>query len=253
VAGELDHALATLALVEHYGLTGSSNFVRQAARALGALRASRRRDGAWGIGPSSGSADVRTTTFAVLAFTEAGFIDAVERDAGKPARLGTTDDDRAWIQALLDDPAAPIDLVARAYARIVLGASRTDDPWVRRAVDAMAALDPGPDALRRDLEGWVHRLRLVRHGVKPPSPAWEAALLRAIPEVARRDGDVCGALGSTDPVGVLRGAGGRVAATGWTQALIGLSPTPYAPEHRVWAPAAADGAGPAAGTDEGPK
>ncbi len=109
-------------------MTGSQNVAPAAARALGALRASRRRDGAWGIGPSSASADVRTTTFAVLAFTEAGFIDAEARDGGKAARLGPTDDDRGALQALLDDPAAPIDLAARAYARLVLGASRTDDP-----------------------------------------------------------------------------------------------------------------------------
>ena len=257
VDGELDHALATLALVELYGMTGSQNVAPAAARALGALRASRRRDGAWGIGPSSASADVRTTTFAVLAFTEAGCIDAEARDGGKAARLGPTDDDRGALQALLDDPAAPIDLAARAYARLVLGASRTDDPWVRRAADAMAVLEPTPDALRRDLEGWVHRLRLVRRrGVKPPSPAWEAAVVGAILEVARRDGEVCGVLGSTDPVGVLRGAGGRVAATGWTQALIGLIPSPYAPEQRVWAPTPAEGsaAAPAAeGTADGAK
>ncbi len=80
-------------------------------------------------------------------------------------------------------------------------------------------------------------------------------MVGAILEVARRDGEVCGVLGSTDPVGVLRGAGGRVAATGWTQALIGLIPSPYAPEQRVWAPTPAEGsAAPAAeGTADGAK
>ena len=81
---------------------------------------------------------------------------------------------------------------------------------------------------------------------------------RVIPDVARRYGDFRAALGSTDPVGVLRGAGGRVAATGWTHALNWLIPSPYAPEQRVWAPRSAEGAAPAAapaadGTADGAK
>ena len=220
VGGQADEAIATLAFVEGYGMTGSTILRGPATRGLGAILAARRPDGAWGRAPGSATADERSTSWCLRALATAAAVDTADRAAGKPPSFVFPEGLRASVAAMLDDAGAPVDLATRATLRLALGVPREDDPWVARALAEVPADPPTADAVRADLERWWRWFALLRVTHRPPpSEAFEQALHRAVASLARTDGDVCGPRGSVDPDAACRGAGGRVAATAWAAML----------------------------------
>ena len=86
-----EHILATLALSEAYGLTGSALFKEQSQRAVDVLCASQDRDGGWGA-----PCDTITTTWAVMALKSAEL-------AGLSFPRSSCDGARRWVESVTDD------------------------------------------------------------------------------------------------------------------------------------------------------
>ncbi|MBL9086985.1 MAG: hypothetical protein JNM10_07555, partial [Planctomycetia bacterium] len=204
--GLLDHAYATLALVELYGMTGSTSVRAASARALAALRAGQAADGGFG--------DPEATAAAALAFESAWRVAAAAWRQGRPSAF---DGEGEWIPASLEavlawaetgrvagDPTgAAVELLLGVTVR---GLTNTEAAAVvERALPPQAAPMGPADALAWD----VGLLALYRAG----GSSWKVGeqALRRLIDAAHRDTDYCVSKGAWDAADDL--ALGRVGST----------------------------------------
>jgi hypothetical protein len=142
----LDQAIATLALNEAYGLTGSKLFKDQAQAAIRALGGLQLQDGSWG--------DAQTTFWAADALKSAEISDlAVPADA------------YAGLKAYYDRRGSPD--VREAVARMQIDRNR-----LHPAASAGARLDP--PTMGRSLPELYVQTRAVFQFDGPSGPAWKA-------------------------------------------------------------------------------
>jgi hypothetical protein len=108
-----NHAVATLALLEAYGKTGSKRYLEPAQRALDWLLAARNPGRAWRYAPRSGENDSSVSGWAMLALDSAALSGlAVPRDA--------VDGLRAWYAEATDPESGRTGYSSRAYGKVFI-------------------------------------------------------------------------------------------------------------------------------------
>ncbi|MFO0932046.1 MAG: hypothetical protein U1E39_04990 [Planctomycetota bacterium] len=230
-----DHVLATLAITELYGMTGSRTWEEPARRAVELLRRTQLPSGAWPANLEGGTSDDVLTCWAAIAMGSPLAIDEADRRASKPPAFGL---DRevpvralAYLEGVLargGDAAgltlspwggrgtaasSPDGLLAAvAWLRASLVGEATVHPSVRAAADRLAASPwrGTPDGSATD----VARAYLATSALFAAGGAawrtWERSMGTAAWRTQRLDGD---ALGSWDPHGPGSAEGGRAYVT----------------------------------------
>ena len=240
-----DHAAASLAMIEAYGMTGSPIFRGSARKALEFIFLCRNPYFAWRYGVKPGDNDTSVTAWMAMPVFSARWInaDAERRDRTLPFELDgdVFDGIHAWIEKMTDpqtgrtgyvqrggmpdrDPAVreffpPGSSESTTAAAVLLRLLLGEDPRRSEAVGAgvalLEALPPAwdPDAGTIDPVYWYFGT-LATHQVGGQAwTTWAAALQGVVSASQRTDGESCRYLGSWDPIGPWGLEGGRVAST----------------------------------------
>jgi len=241
-----NHAIATLALVECFGMNGSSIYKGPAQRGLDFIAALRNPGLAWRYGPKPGDNDTSITGWMTLALVVAKRINDAHEEAGWPPPELTIDaaafdGARAWIEKMTDpasdrvgyqqrgtSPARPADRVDafpgnRSEAltaigvllRVLLGEDPATSERVKSGTDLLVKLPPvwNPKDGSIDLYYWQFGALAMAQLGTAAGEAWRASLSKALVEHQRTDGGPCGFQGSWDPIDPWGPDGGRVYMT----------------------------------------
>jgi hypothetical protein len=242
-----NHAIATLAMVEAYAMTGASIFRSPTQRALDFVTITRNPYFAWRYGVKPGDNDTSVTGWMMMALKSAKMSNESDVAAGRAASLVIDEDAfdgvRTWIDKMTDPdtgrvgyqqrgsgPARPTELVDRfpsersesmtavgVLARIFL----RENPKTSDLVKKGAALCTKPEMLPRwdtsdgsiDMYYWYYAtLAMFQVGGEPWS-RWNKAMQTAVVDTQRKDGDYGLYKGSWDPVDPWGADGGRVYST----------------------------------------
>jgi hypothetical protein len=240
-----NHAISALAMVEAYGMTGSSIYRGPAQKGLDFIAIARNPYFAWRYGVKPGDNDTSVMGWMMMALKSAKLINAADVQAGKAASL-TFDEEafdgiRAWVDKMTDPdtgragyqirgtgPARPEALTDRfpaeksesmtaaaLLARIFLGENPKGSDPIRKGADLCAKLLPRWDAQDGsiDMYYWYYATLAMFQVGGEPWKKWEAAMKPAIVDTQRRDGDFCRYKGSWDPIDPWGVDGGRVYST----------------------------------------
>jgi len=225
------HSIATLAMVEAFGLTGSPLLKRSAQRAVDFVHTCQNPYLAWRYGVRPGDNDTSVTGWMIMALKSAKMV-------GLRVDPATFDGTKAWLNKVTEPeygrvgytargtgPARPEDLMDRfpadrsesltavgVLARIFVGEDPRESEMIRKGVDlclkSLPVWDESSGSI--DMYYWYYgTLALFQVG----GEAWETwndALKTAVIGTQRRDG--C-QKGSWDPIGPWGRDGGRVYAT----------------------------------------
>jgi hypothetical protein len=237
-AWAFDHAVATLAMTEIYGMTESWLYRDPAQQSLDALARLRGRD-VWAYDATHGLEDESLTLWALLPL---GVAQAILRDEARRGKPGSLSVDEAalqaglaWAERLTDlstaergaplsargHPALPgsggrsVEALAWLARELLSTPAPRDDPaqvrlrsWVQEHVPASAAGEDDGDALFR----WAGtHVAFAASG--EPWKAWEAALQRDVFPAQGAGSDPCLGAGSWAGSGAIGRLGGRVLAT----------------------------------------
>lgn len=240
-----NHAIAALAMVEAYGMTGSPNFKNPAQKALDFISISRNPYFAWRYGIKPGDNDTSVTGWMMMALKSAKLINEADKAGGRAESL-TFDVDafdgiKSWIDRMTDQdygrvgyqqrgsgPARTPELVDKfpadksesmtgvgMLARIFLGEDpKTSDP-IKKGAELCAKLPPkwDPNDGSIDMYYWYYAtLAMYQVGGKPWD-IWEKGLKSATIDTQRKDTDYCMYKGSWDPIDPWGPDGGRVYST----------------------------------------
>jgi hypothetical protein len=155
----IDHALATLALTEAYGLTGSNLFKDSARKAVEALEAMQAEDGSFG--------DAASTAWAAEAFHSAEISDLAFGRKVYAGLIGYSATGKV-------DPADPARITVRRWV-VKEPADPATDPTIG------AILSRGPDLSRGDFARAYRSAQALRYAVDDPkSRAWRHSLRQAL-------------------------------------------------------------------------
>ena len=240
-----NHATASLAMVEAYGMTGSALYKPSAQRALDFIGLSRNPYYAWRYGVKPGNNDTSVSGWMMMAVKSAKLTNADALAGGREAPLAIDDDAFDGIGSWLDkmtDPdtgrvgymtrgsgsARPRELVDRfptekseamtavgVLARIFMGEDPRKSQEIRMGADLMRRLPPtwNTEDGSIDMYYWYYGA-LAMHQVGGKHWAtWSEALDQAVIQSQRTDGTYCEYKGSWDPVGPWGEDGGRVYST----------------------------------------
>jgi hypothetical protein len=233
-----DHACATLALVEAYGLTESTLWHAPAQRALTALERLRQPADVWRYGVTSDVGDFALSLWATLPLVSARLCNADAERREKPlpfvldadafpavlrwianttrAETGTLETGVAAVAGRALPGGSPRALNALAVLVRVWGRrSQEPDPALDRAGAALIAAAPEKDepADHVDMvQRWAGTCAAFMVG-KDGCRTWERGLDAAVVRSQHVDGDYCALRGSWDPVGTWASEGGRVVMT----------------------------------------
>ncbi len=227
-----DHAIATLALVEAYGLSDYRLLRDNAQRAIDYLEYHRNPYGAWRYQPRDGDNDTSVTGWCLLAYASAKHFDLTVNQSA--ITLGVT-----WLEQMTDPVTRRTGYSERGglssrrsgehatrfprernecmtavalFCRVFLGADPQQDKTLLTQARLVAQKPPvwNPSDGSIDHYAWYYgTYALYQTGGKLWSD-WEKALDRAVVRTQRKDGN---ALGSWDPIGVWGEDGGRVYST----------------------------------------
>jgi hypothetical protein len=237
-----NHAIATLALVEAYGMTTSSIYKGATQKGLDLIAALRNPGLAWRYGVKPGDNDTSITGWMTLALAVAKTIHDVEVASGSPTiDAAALDGARAWIEKMTDptsgrvgyqqrgtSPARPADRVDAfpgdrsesltaigVLLRVLLGEDPESSDAVKKGAALMVTLPPAWNAKDGsiDLYYWQFGALAMAQLGTAAGEAWRAALSKALVEHQRADGEPCGFQGSWDPIDPWGPDGGRVYMT----------------------------------------
>ncbi len=212
-------ALATLALVEAYGMTGSAIYRSPAAAALRGLLST--RDLWLPHGPGADAPSVaETAAWALLALRTSRYVDAEDEKAGRPPVFAlpneTFDLARRWLAAT-PPPAAgkdPLTLSARLAASFCVRTGPDVAPEAQAALQDLLDHGPaGPDAA--DDLPWSAAALATQAFFAAGGDVWnrwDKGMRRWI-DAQRMDGDDLTTKGSFDPRGPAAGWTGAVEST----------------------------------------
>jgi hypothetical protein len=240
-----NHATAALAMVEAYGMTGSSVLRRPAQKALDFISLARNPYFVWRYGVKPGDNDTSVTGWMMMALKSARIVndDAVRR--GKPAPLLVDDEAfqgiKAWLDKMTDPdygrvgyvqrgtgPARPQDLVDRfpaeksesmtavgMLARIFIGEDPRTSKVVKQGADLCLKLAPtwNPSDGSIDMYYWYYATLAMYQVGGDAWNKWNAAMTTSMVPNQRMDTDYCAFKGSWDPIDPWGGDGGRVYST----------------------------------------
>ena len=110
----INHAIATYALAEAYGVTGSESYEDCAQRALNFISKCRNSSGAWGISSGVAEPDLLVTSWSAMALR-----------SGEDSGLGIPDDSwsklEAWLATIVDLTTARVDFGSKEKPRTRVG------------------------------------------------------------------------------------------------------------------------------------
>ncbi|MGE0190895.1 MAG: prenyltransferase/squalene oxidase repeat-containing protein [Planctomycetota bacterium] len=240
-----NHATASLAMVEAYGMTGSPIFKAPAQRALDFIALARNPYFAWRYGIKPGDNDTSVTGWMMMALKSAKLVNSYEIKAGKPAPLsvddGAFDGIRTWLDKVTDPntgrvgyltrgtgPARPQELIDKfpadksesmtgvgVLARVFSGEDVDKSDAIKKGAELCAKLPPtwNESDGSIDMYYWYYAtLAMFQVGGKHWDK-WKVAMDKAIVDSQRRDTDYCQFKGSWDPIGPWGPDGGRVYST----------------------------------------
>ena len=239
------HAIAALALVEAYALTGSAMLKNPAQKSLDYIALTRNPYFAWRYGVKPGDNDTSVTGWMMMALKSAKLVNAADAARSRPPTFQLDEDAfdgiRAWIDKMTDPdtgrvgyqqrgtgPARPNDLVDRfpaekseamtavgVLARVFLGEHPKTSVAIQNGARLCAALVPvwKPTEGAVDMYYWYYATLAMYQVGGDPWKRWDAAMKPAIVDTQRMDGDYCRYKGSWDAVDPWGQDGGRVYAT----------------------------------------
>ncbi len=240
-----NHAACALAMVEAYGMTGSSLFKGSAQKALDFLATAQNPGLGWRYGVRPGDSDTSVTGWVVAVLHSAVLINRNAVEHGKPPPLtieaGAFDGARAWIEKMTDPGSGRTGYIQRGG--VSPRPQETIDRFSPRLSESMTAcailarIRMGEDPHTSEVIQKGARLCVLRPPVWDPAgghidmcywywgsqalyqvggaawKTWRAALIDALCESQHQDGTYCGLKGSWDPLGPWGADGGRVYAT----------------------------------------
>jgi hypothetical protein len=239
-----NHAIASLAMVEAYGLTRSPIYKDAAQKALDFIAICRNPYFVWRYGVKPGDNDTSVTGWMMLVLRGAKTVneEAVRRGEAAPFQVDDEafDGIRAWIDKMTDPDygrvgyiqrgsgsARPQELVDRfpaekteamtavgVLARMYLGANPNDE-LVRKGTDLCVRLTPtwNPVDGSIDMYYWHYGTLALQRVGGAAWDKWSKALTDAVVAHQRLDGDPCSFKGSWDPIDPWGPDGGRVYST----------------------------------------
>ena len=240
-----NHATASLAMVEAYGMTESPIFKAPAQSCLEFIGLSRNPYYVWRYGVKPGDNDSSVTGWMMMAIKSGKLINADAKKRGKPAPLALDEDAftgvKAWIDKMTDPdygrvgyitrgsgPARPKELVDRfpaeksesmtavgVLARIFMGEDPRKEPMMKKGAELMLKLPPTWNEADGsiDMYYWYYgALAMYQMGGKYWD-AWKKGLEKAVIETQRKDTIYCEYKGSWNPIGPWGEDGGRVYST----------------------------------------
>ncbi len=239
-----NHATASLAMVEAYGMTESPIFKRSAQKALDFIALARNPYFAWRYGVKPGDNDTSCSGWMMMALKSAKLIDADAARRGKPAPLLIDEDAfdgvRAWVDQMTDQygrtgyvqrggpPARPLGLIDKfpgdksesmtgvgMLARIFTGEDPRKSEVIRKGAEICSKLLPtwNPNDGSIDMYYWYYATLAMYQVGGAQWDAWNKALKPAVIDSQRQDTDYCMYKGSWDPIGPWGPDGGRVYST----------------------------------------
>ena len=240
-----NHSIGALALVEAYGMTGSTIWKSPAQKALDYIAISRNPYYAWRYGVKPGDNDTSVTGWMMMALKSAKLINQADTDRSKPPSFefdaDAFDGIRAWVDKMTDEgsgrvgyqqrgsgPARATDLVDRfpadrsesmtavgVLARVFLGENPKTSLVVQKGAGLCAALPPtwNPAGGTIDMYYWYYATLALFQVGGDAWKKWDGAMKSAVAETQRLDTDYALYKGSWDPVDPWGGDGGRVYST----------------------------------------
>jgi hypothetical protein len=240
-----NHAIAALAMVEAYGMTGSAIYKGPAQKGLEFVAVSRNSYLAWRYGVKPVENDTSVTGWMMMALKSAKMVNAADVEAGRPPSFVIDEDAfdgiRSWIERMTDPETGRVGYTERGsgparlpalvdrfpqeksesmtavgvLARVFLG----EDPRTSEAIRKGAALCAKALPSWNESDGSIDMYHWY-YGTLAMSPVggdlwetWDAAMKAAVVDTQRLDGDYCGFKGSWDPLDPWRDDGGRVYST----------------------------------------
>jgi hypothetical protein len=227
-----NHLLGTLALVEAYGLTGSSHLQEPARRALDFTLAARNPGQAWRYQPRGGDNDSSVTGWALLVLRSA-------EQAELPVPRAAWEGIRAWIDEVTEEAYGRAGYTHKGTGKVftpgihetfdhhettsAIGAlarirlkPEEDDPILPNAIDLLLRDRPSLPADQLDYAYGYFATRAIHHyDARPSGPAWKAwapELQNTLGRLQNRTPGAC-RRGSWEPADRWSPEGGRVYAT----------------------------------------
>jgi hypothetical protein len=240
-----NHAISALAMVEAYGMTGSTIYKNPTQKCLDFIAIARNPYFAWRYGVKPGDNDSSVTGWMMMALKSAKLINNADVKAGKPPSLQLDEEAfdgiKAWIDKMTDPdygrvgyqqrgsgPARTPEMVDKfpadksesmtavgMLARIFLGENpKTSDP-VQKGAKLCEKLVPrwDPNDGSIDIYYWYYATLSMFQVGGESWKKWEAAMKPAIIDTQRKDTDYCMYKGSWDPLDPWGPDGGRVYST----------------------------------------
>ena len=240
-----NHAIAALAMVEAYGMTGSSLYRSPAQRGLDFISLARNPYFAWRYGVKPGDNDTSVTGWMMMALKSAKLVNAGETKAGRPAPLVYDEEAfegiKAWVDKMTDPDTGRVGYQVRGsgaarpealsdrfpsdksesmtavgvLARIFLGENPNASDTIRKGAGLCAQRLPSwnREDGSIDIYYWYYATLAMFQVGGEPWRKWEAAMKPAIIDTQRKDGTYCLDKGSWDPIDVWGEDGGRVYST----------------------------------------
>jgi hypothetical protein len=240
-----NHATASLAMVEAYGMTGSPILKSSAQGGLDFIALTRNPYFAWRYGIKPGDNDTSVTGWMMMALKSAKLVNAASVARGKAAPLALDesafDGIHAWLEKVTDKdtgrvgylqrgtgPARPQDLVDRfpaeksesmtgvgMLARIFGGEEPTKSEIIQKGAALCAKLPPtwNESDGSIDMYYWYYATLAMYQVGGRHWDAWKAAMEKAMVGTQHQDTDYCQLKGSWDPLGPWGPDGGRVYST----------------------------------------
>jgi hypothetical protein len=239
-----NHAIAALAMVEAYGMTGSAIYKGPAQKALDFIAIARNPYFAWRYGIKPGDNDTSVTGWMMMALKSAKLINNHDKKSGKSESL-TIDEEafdgiRTWVDKVTDEygragylskgsgPARTPDMVDKfpgdksesmtgvaMLARIFLGEDPKKSDLIKKGADLcvqhLPQWDEGAGTI--DMYYWYYATLAMYQVGGEPWRKWNEALKTAVIDTQRKDTDYCMYKGSWNPLDPWGPDGGRVYST----------------------------------------
>jgi hypothetical protein len=241
-----EHALATLAMVEAYGLTGSLDWMRSAQKGLDFIAQARNPFFAWRYGIKPGDNDTSVSAWMVSALCAARRVNERSIRSNEVPVFdfdeGAFEGFRAWLDKMTDPesgrvgymsrgsgPARPVERFQKfppeksesmtavgVYLRVVaLGEDPKKGDLVRKGADRMIRLLPtwNDQDGSIDMYYWFYGTLAMYQMGGTDWDRWNSALQTSVLANQRMDTDPCQYKGSWDPADLWGVEGGRIYST----------------------------------------
>jgi len=226
-----DHAIATYAMSEAYGLSTYKLIKQSTQSAVNYLESHRNPYSVWRYQPRDGDNDISVTAWCLLACTSArswglkvneqalklgaNYLDLVATPDGRHGYMkGGERSARMPGKHAKDFPVDKSEALTAAglYCRLLLGQDPAEQAIIHRAADLLVAQPPKWSATEGtiDLYYWFYGTAAMSRLGGDRMATWNQHLGAAVASNQRRRGN---ARGSWDPIGVWGNVGGRVAST----------------------------------------